>query len=107
MNVYYVVMLFLVSLVQSITGALNVADFSAVTSVLVQPVTDTRKDATIKRLLRSVIEGGEERASGLPVSIVEKAKTIFTATDVTETTLKGWLDKGKSIDDVFLRMRLT
>ncbi|KAE9072080.1 hypothetical protein PF010_g25629 [Phytophthora fragariae] len=61
-----------------------------------------------KRLLRTQETGDdeyEERAGGIPVSAVEKAKAIITPAASTEK-LKTWLNSGKSLDDVFVRLKL-
>ncbi|KAJ8574927.1 hypothetical protein ON010_g4283 [Phytophthora cinnamomi] len=46
---------------------------------------------------------GEERG-GVPSSVVEKAKSVVTT--VSAKKLAAWLHKGKSIDDVFIRLQL-
>ncbi|POM63044.1 putative RxLR effector, partial [Phytophthora palmivora] len=94
--------------VANVVGAADATKHHIGTYDLVRQLPEFRRDIAITRRLRTdnaATTRDEER--GLPVSIVEKAKTAFTATEVTEATLKGWLNKGKSIDDVFTRMRLT
>ncbi|KAE9319229.1 hypothetical protein PR003_g18018 [Phytophthora rubi] len=56
------------------------------------------------RLLRGYNTEDEERV-GVPSSVVEKAKAMVMTT-VSAEKLASWLNKGKSIDDVFTRLQL-
>ncbi|POM75861.1 Avirulence protein (Avh) [Phytophthora palmivora] len=94
--------------VANVVGAAKATKHHIDTYDLVRQLPEFRRNIATTSLLRgdnAATTRDEER--GLPESIIEKAKTAFTATEVTETTLKSWLNKGKSIDDVFTRMRLT
>ncbi|KAE9088437.1 hypothetical protein PF005_g25233 [Phytophthora fragariae] len=49
-------------------------------------------------------DGTEERVG---LSAVDKLKNLFSSSTVSSQQLETWLDKGKSADTVFARMRLT
>ncbi|POM77608.1 Putative RxLR effector, partial [Phytophthora palmivora] len=68
---------------------------------------------TVTRLLRRMSATDEEdteEKAGLSVSAVEKAKTMLTTSKLTpdqlQKKLTSWLEKGKSVDTVFMRLHL-
>ncbi|GMF27326.1 unnamed protein product [Phytophthora lilii] len=63
-------------------------------------------DVPPRRVLRYIDENGEERAGVLPVSVVEKARTFLTSSDISPETLARWLKNKKPIDKAFQRMGL-
>ncbi|KAK1943979.1 hypothetical protein P3T76_005375 [Phytophthora citrophthora] len=59
------------------------------------------------RTLRTRYTLDEERTgTGISVSTSEKLTTLLKSSKVTDQQLRKWLQKGKSADDVFYRMKL-
>ncbi|KAG7384308.1 hypothetical protein PHYPSEUDO_002773 [Phytophthora pseudosyringae] len=104
MRVYGVALLTAAVAVVSTSSEAALVDFKIVVSDSAPLRTES---GHFRRLLRTADDDTEERVGGLSASALEKAKTVFTASEVSENTLKRWLKKGKSLDDVFTRMRLT
>nr|QMU24873.1 PaRXLR49 [Phytophthora agathidicida] len=97
MKVHYIALL--VATVTASTTATSITAKFAVT------ISDVELLHTTKRFLR-LHEDNEERA-GCASTIIEKGKTLVASSNISPETIQGWLNKKKSIDNVFIRLKLT
>ncbi|OWZ08874.1 hypothetical protein PHMEG_00018512 [Phytophthora megakarya] len=91
-------------------------DASAATSKLLKPDSNSsftvKADISTTRLLRtsSAVDNKDETRTGISISVLERIKTLALPSKITpeklQGTLHGWLNKRKSADIVFKRLRL-
>ncbi|EGZ07988.1 hypothetical protein PHYSODRAFT_288784 [Phytophthora sojae] len=96
MRVQYAVLLIAAVFLASVDAA------SVATPRLDRSLAAAQRDVTARRFLR-IQEGGEERGIA---TTVEKAKSLFTSSKISQKTLERWVKNNKSPAKVLTRLQL-